>query len=241
MNVKPRHVVFTTDKRLRDIFFCDRNRLLLLFEAAKQTLFYIFNRNNGKNNTFKPGIILTLLTFGRALNWNPHIHCLVTEGGVNDDHLYKPINYIHYESLRKSFMKLILDLLSDSFVKDSIAYVKFRKLVNTIYSDKKNGFYVHAPSPKSKNGNDAVVNYILRYTGRPIMTQSRILRYDARNKSIYYYYEDHETNESIEVKEHVFDFIKKLLIQIPESQFKMIRYCGIYATCCHPHKNTVTH
>lgn len=136
LNVKHRHVVFTIDEHLRDIFFCVRNRLHLLFEAAKQTLFYIFNRNNG---------------------------------------------------------------------------------------------------------NDAVVNYILRYTGRPIMAQSRILHYDARNQSIHYYYEDHETNESIEVKEHVFDFIKKLFIHVPESQFKMIRYCGIYATCCHPHKNTVTH
>lgn len=240
LDVKHRHIVFTIDERLRDFFLVDRNRLHLLFEAVKQTLFYVFNRNNGKDDTFKPGIIMTLHTFGRALNWNPHIHCLVTEGGVNDAHHYKPIYYIHYASLRKSFMKLILDYLSNSFNPDSKEYFQFRKLVNQIYSDKENGFYVYAPPMKSKNGNDAVVDYILRYTGRPVMAQSRIIHYDALRKGIHYFYEDHETNESVEVKEHIFKFMKKLLLHIPESQFKMIRYCGIYATCNHSHKDTLS-
>lgn len=45
--------------------------------------------------------------------------------------------------------------------------------------------------------------------------------------------------ERIEVSEHVFKFMKRLLIHIPESQFKMIRYCGIYATCFTSYKGPV--
>ena len=30
---------------------------------------------------FVPGFICVLHTFGRPLEWNPHIHCLITEGG----------------------------------------------------------------------------------------------------------------------------------------------------------------
>lgn len=58
----------TIDKYLRDYFLIDHNRLNPLFEAVKQTLFYRFNRNNCKYDTFKSGILLTLHTFGHALN-----------------------------------------------------------------------------------------------------------------------------------------------------------------------------
>ncbi len=44
---------------------------------------------------------------------------------------------------------------------------------------------------KNKKGKEAVVNYIIRYTGRPVMVQSRILDYDKTTKQIHYYYEDH--------------------------------------------------
>ena len=70
------------------------------------------------------------------------------------------------------------------------------------------------------------------------MAASRILSYDYHKKSIHYYYEDHKTEKRIEVKESVIDFMKKLVTHIPESQFKMIRYYGLYATCNHLHKST---
>ncbi|MDD3049421.1 MAG: transposase, partial [Bacilli bacterium] len=34
-------------------------------------------------------------------------------------------------------------------------------------------------------------------------------------------------------------FMKKLIVHIPEAQFKMIRYYGIYATCKHLHKKEI--
>lgn len=92
---------------------------------------------------------------------------------------------------------------------------------------------------KSKSGKDAVVSYIIRYTGRPVMASSRILNYDKDKKMIHYYYEHHKTKERIDVEEDIFEFMKKLIMHIPEAQFEMIRYYGIYATCNHHHKDEV--
>ncbi len=36
------------------------------------------------------GIVCVLRTFGRPLNWNPHIHMLVTEGAV----LVRPRSFV---------------------------------------------------------------------------------------------------------------------------------------------------
>lgn len=239
LSVKHRHVVFTIDERLRDYFLRDRKLLNVLFDSVKETLFYTFDKMNGKSHTFKPGFILTLHTFGRALNFNPHIHCLVTEGGMDEENHYKAINYINYETLRKSFMKQLLDNIK-KFYADHPKYLhKIKSLIDQLYKDQKNGFYVNAPKMKSKSGKDAVVSYIIRYTGRPVMASSRILNYDKDKKMIHYYYEHHKTKERVDVEEDIFEFMKKLIVHIPEAQFKMIRYYGIYATCNHHHKDEV--
>ena len=36
-----------------------------------------------KSQKFTPGFISVLHTFGRDLKWNPHIHCLISEGGLS--------------------------------------------------------------------------------------------------------------------------------------------------------------
>ncbi|MDY5252548.1 MAG: transposase [Erysipelotrichaceae bacterium] len=187
---------------------------------------------NGKSKTFTPGIIMSLHTFGRSLCWNPHIHCLLTEGGMDQDGKYKKITYICYESLRKSFMKVLLDKMKDYFVSHAPNELDgFKLLVNQLYKKDKNGFYVNAPKMKNQKGKDATVNYIIRYCGRPAMAQSRITAYDNDNAMVDYYYEDHATQEYVEVHEDVITFIKKLVQHIPEEQFKMVRYYGLYATC----------
>lgn len=236
LDVSYRHIVFTIDEKLRLFFLRDRNMLNLLFSSVRDTLFYVFDKINGKKDTFTPGIIMVLHTFGRALNWNPHIHCLVTEGGMNKKHIYKNINFINYESLRKSFMRTLLYNMRDYFNEDSTKQNEFKKLISKLYNEHNDGFYVYAPPLENKKGKDAIINYVLRYTGRPVMAESRITNYDKENKIIQYYYEDHKTEERVDVKEHVHLFMKKLLIHIPEKQFKMIRYYGIYATSNHSHK-----
>ena len=121
-----------------------------------------------------------------------------------------------------------------------LRHQELKNLINQLYKDNSEGFYVNAPNMKGKNGKDAVVNYIIRYTGRPVMASSRILSYDHATKTIRYYYEDHKTEERIEVEENVITFMKKLVVHIPESQFKMIRYYGLYVTSNHVHKEKIS-
>lgn len=68
------------------------------------------------------------------------------------------------------------------------------------------------------------------------MAQSRILNYDGTY--VTYYYERHEDGKRIVETIHVFDFIKKLIIHIPDTNFKVIRYYGLYAKK-HKHINKI--
>ena len=219
INCNHRHIVFTIPEELRIFFRKKRSLLNLLFTAASRTVLDWFYSLN-KSQNFKPGIITALHTFGRDLKWNPHIHMLITEGASGNSVVWRKFNYFPYIMLRKKWQTCLLSLLESYLGKNF-----FRKFKNQIYSNTPDGFYVYAkPNLSSKHD---VVNYIIRYIGRPVMAQSRILDYDGN--SITFWYQRHEDNKKVVETISVFEFIQRLIIHIPDKNFKMLRYYGIYA------------
>lgn len=100
-----------------------------------------------------------------------------------------------------------------------------RKIKNDIYKNHSDGFYVRAkPNPCTP---DMTIKYISRYLGRPVIAASRIDKYDG--EFVTFHYTRHEDNKTIEECVLAPDFIKRLIIHIPEKHFKMLRYYGIYA------------
>jgi len=79
INCNHRHITFTISDVLWPLFQKDRTLLNLLFLAVEKTLLSWFFELN-KSESFTPGFISTLHTFGRDLKWNTHIHTLITEG-----------------------------------------------------------------------------------------------------------------------------------------------------------------
>ena len=157
---------------------------------------------------------------------------------MSEQGTYKNIHYIHYEQLRKSFQKELFDQLcgyTDVFGGKNAFYT----LKNRSYQNHENGFYVHAPSQKNyqnnPQGEKQVINYILRYTGRPVMAQ-RIEAYDRDSQIIMYWYDPHEGGDTVHVTENVLVFIGKLIQHIMPAHFKSIRYAGIYAARDHKYR-----
>lgn len=214
-----RHVIFTIPEELRIVFQKDRNLLELLPKCAAEVIKSWYLDKN-KKEKFVPGIVAVIHTFGRDLKWNPHVHILVTEGGMGEITAWKRVNFLPYEMLRKRWQKLLLDALESELGKRS-----FRHLKNKLYKNLEDGFYVHGKN-EVKDAKDAI-KYVGRYTGRPAISESRIIKYDG--KKVTFWYERHEDNKRIEVELDALEFIKKVIIHIPEKNFKMIRYYGIYA------------
>ncbi len=103
-----RHCVFTIDERLRHFFLEDRPLLGCLFQAVRSVVLLLFRKLN-KSKNFVPGFICVLHTFGRSLQWNPHIHCLITEGGFSDDSFWRNVKHFSYTFLRSAFQTALLN------------------------------------------------------------------------------------------------------------------------------------
>ena len=220
INVKHRHIVFTIPEELRKFFGIDRQRLKILPKCAARAVTSWMHSLN-KKEEFTPGIVTVIHTFGRDLKWNPHVHMMVTEGGKGNITEWRHIRYISYESLRKRWQKILLDEVTS--ISGNTKEVK--SLKNKLYKEKDKGFYVYAKT-EIKSAKTAA-KYVGRYVGRPAIAESRILKYDGKN--VTYKYTRHEDNKVIVETVHVYEFIKRIIRHIPEKNFKMIRYFGIYS------------
>ena len=108
--VRHRHCVFTIPEELRHFFKDKRILLDCLFNAVHSVVSRMFYSVN-KSKNFTPGFICVLHTFGRPLEWNPHIHCLISEGGHSDDGEWRNIHHFNYKLLRESFRTVLLNEL----------------------------------------------------------------------------------------------------------------------------------
>ena len=82
LDVPHHHLVFTIPAQLRNIFLYDRSLLNLLFTASSRTVLDWCGETGG----YLPGVCSVLHTFGSDLKFNPHIHLLITSGGLAHDH-----------------------------------------------------------------------------------------------------------------------------------------------------------
>ncbi len=202
-----RHLVFTIDENLRHFFLEDRSLLNCLFQAVRSVILELFHKmNKGKN--FVPGFVCVLHTFGRPLEWNPHIHCLLTEGAFSDDGFWRTVTYFNYTYLRKAFQTALLNEMEKHLG------LSFKKTKSSVYQKDKNGFYVYA-KPNLCDTN-IVIKYISRYLGRPTIASSRIDSYDGQN--VTFHYNKHEDDSYVEKTLPVLDFIQLLIQHIAHTR-----------------------
>jgi hypothetical protein len=109
LDVPHRQVVFTISKSLR-IFFKFRRRLLWeLCRSAARALTVYLEALTGEE--LVPGIFVVVQTFGDRINFHPHLHLLVTEGGVDRAGIFHRLPRLDDARLAEIFAREVLALL----------------------------------------------------------------------------------------------------------------------------------
>ena len=226
INVKHRHITFTIPNDLNYWFFDDLTTNDILFVSVNETLYSIVNGKVKKKYKYKytPGFFSFLHTFGRPLNFNPHIHVIIAEGVVDKNNNFKKFSHFNYDALSKRFMKILLDNMEKYFGKNT-----FKDIKNKMYLKYKNGFYVNNKLEDDGykfNSIEDLIRYVTRYCSRPVIAESRILNYDGNN--VLWFYTDHKHEQYHEVNETAESFITKILRHLLPKNYKSIRYYGFY-------------
>lgn len=243
--VKHRHFVFSIPKELRKYFRLHRTLLNELFKVVHASFkMLIQNSKKRKRERWTHGMISVMHTYGRDMKWNPHIHALVAERVYDQFNTHHKYDYFHFNQLRRIYQFKLLNTMS-SYLKanDTKLYHEFIPLSKYLIKKYPDGFYTYGPDidDYAEDGKamsaKAVAEYIARYASHPAIAESRIVDIDYDKHEITWIYDPHEDDKKPKgeklgrqtITEHVFDFMIRLIMHIPDKGFHLIRYQGFYA------------
>ena len=201
-----------------------------------------FQRNNWKVDG---GFLSVLHTWGSALNWHPHLHVLVSAGGV--DHAtgrWKPVRRDYsfpVKLLSKVFRAILLSRIealdrdSEMVWPDGWRSVEERRQRRVALCGRNFNVFSKATLGNTR----AVVRYLARYTSRIAMSNSRLVSVDTEKREVTFRWKDYRNEGQIQErtmsgKRFIWLFTRHL---VPKG-YRRVRYFGWLAggqTGAHSH------
>jgi len=213
------HVVFTVPAELNPTFLNNqRDVYALLFQAASETVLELCA--DRKYLGAKPGITAVLHTWGQNLQFHPHVHMIVTGGGLTPDAKWRKSRqdfFLPIHVLSAKFRGKFLALLKKKFPGTDKA------LLDVCYAKK---WVVYCKPPFGNP--EHVVAYLGRYTHRVAISNSRIL--SMENGKVTFLWRDYAHGNAMkQMSLDTEEFIRRFLLHILPSGFCKIRHYGLFA------------
>ncbi len=230
------HVVVTLPSLFRPL--SKRNKRViynLLFRVSSKVIQDWFKKVHGLDC----GIVSVLHSSGSDLKYHPHVHMIVTGGGLdasnklgllggkylmNHKHLSKMIRWRFHKELYALYESGSLDLAVNathsSYLKSLFSRVNKGKWIVSIQ--------------EGLSDASSIVKYVGRYTKRACISEYKLLSYS--NEQVRFLYNDYKNSKRgekpkvSEISLHYVEFFDRLLEHLPEKSFRMVRYYGIYST-----------
>jgi len=213
LDVPHRQVVFTIPRMLRLFFKYNRKLLGSLCRLALRSLTSYFAAVTGSE--LMPGVIAAIQTFGTRINFHPHLHFLVTEGGVDQAGVFHRISRIDDSRLAELFAREVLGFLVG------------RELLSPEWAERilswhHTGFNVHSRvRAKTKTQAERVGKYMIR----PLLSLERLSLDEREGRVCYRYGKEAKEVEGMDYLE----FIARITSHIPDKGQVTVRYYGLYA------------
>jgi len=232
------HLVFTLPAPISNLAYYNQSVIYnLLFQAAAQTLQII--AKDPKHLGAKIGVTLVLHTWGSAMTHHPHVHGVVTGGGLSIDGeqwiACKPGFFLPVRVLSRLYRRLFLEKLTQAYQLNQLQFfaqqqaIKEEKpFMDWIKSLSQIEWVVYAKRPFA--GSAAVLAYLSRYTHRIAIANSRLLSMDK--KAITFKFKNYRCKKAkryTSMTLTVDEFIRRFLIHVLPGGFHRIRHYGFIA------------
>ena len=219
------HVVFTIPQELNVYCIHHPKELYnILFEASKETIEAF--ANDEKHLGAKIGMISLLHTWGQNLSLHPHVHMIVTGGGLTDTGLWK-----HTKSKGQFLfpVKAMSVVYKNKFMEKLTQFLQFKnkamevKLRRELYNK---NWVVYAKQPFG--GPKQVIEYVGRYSHKIAISNHRIKNSaDGKVSFTYKDYADNSKQKLMTLDSE--EFLRRFCLHILPPKFTKIRHYGILA------------
>jgi hypothetical protein len=211
------HITATIPQELHPVF--RRNQKImysLLFETVSDALAQLTSDPKHLGGTV--GMLAVLHTWTASLLYHPHVHLLVTGGGV-DHHGQWVSSKNKYLVPVKALSKLIRGKFASRLKK---RHPQLHSSISTqVWSREWVSHSIHYG-----RGESCVLNYLARYVFRIAITNSRIISVDQTH--VTYKYKDRRAGTWRTCKVQGCEFIRRYLQHVLPKGFHKVRYYGIW-------------
>ena len=212
------HITATVPQGLRDLFRSHQKVFYdLLMKLTAQCIQDV--AGNPKHLGAMPGILAVLHTWTGTLTYHPHVHCLVTGGGVSPDGkdwiasrpgFFVPVRVLS-RHLRHLFKQTLQQKHPELFALVPAQVWEQEWVIHCIPWDE---------------GEQGVVDYLARYVFRIAITQRRILGMDDR--TVTFQYKDRKGNRQRTCRVEGTEFLRRFLQHVLPRGFHKVRYYGLW-------------
>jgi hypothetical protein len=228
------HVVFTVPEEIAAIAYQNKEIVYgILFRTAAETLRTI--AADPRHLGAEIGFFSVLHTWGQNLLHHPHLHCVVTGGGLSPDGSRwiagRAGFFLPVKVLSRLFRRLFLEALEKAFEAGELGFFgaleplrerdAFRRHLAPVW---KADWVVYAKPPFA--GPDQVLDYVGRYTHRVALSNDRLL--DIEDGKVRFRWKDYRHGSRQKTMTLDADeFIRRFLLHVLPDRFQRIRYYGL--------------
>ena len=214
------HVTVTVPEELRDTLRShQRDGYALLMKAAAEAIVELARDRRHVGATV--GVLAVLHTWTQQLIYHPHVHCLVTSGGVSDDGA-------NWRPARRAFLFPVKALAK--LVRGKLRAALRKKRPDLVVPDAvwSKPWVVHC-TPWGE-GDEAVLDYLARYVFRVAITNSRIVGLDDEAVTIRHKHRKSNRWRTSRIPGQ--EFMRRFLQHVLPKGLHKVRYFGLW----HPAK-----
>jgi hypothetical protein len=212
------HLTATVPQGLRDLFRSHQKVFYdLLISLTAQCVMDV--AANPKHLGAMPGILAVLHTWTGTLSYHPHVHCLVTGGGVSPEGrdwiatrpgfflpvrvLSRRLRHLFQETLRKHHPQLLAQVPPQVWQQEWV--------INCL------------PWGEGQQG---VLDYLARYVFRIAITERRILA--MGDQTVTFQYKDRKADRQRTCTLEGTEFVRRFLQHVLPRGFHKVRYYGLW-------------
>ena len=218
--VSYRHVVLTVPDLLRPTFFQNPALLPFLIQTGHACLQDTLATSSRQQLDI--GSIIVLQTAGRPGNYNPHLHILLTAGGLTPHHSWKNVSYFPFPILHRKWQFHLL-----SMIRQQLPAPATNVLIDRAWKNYPSGFVAFVEKGDTPPNRRGLALYLAKYVVSPPISIHRIERYDGL--TVRYWYRDHKSGQIKHETLPVLIFIGRMVQHILPKGFQRIRYYGLHA------------
>jgi len=225
------HVIFSLPHVFLPLWEFNRAAMAqMLFDAARCSLLALCadERHLGA----MPGLLMALHTWGRNLSQHPHLHCLVSAGGLDATDTWHDTRrkfLLPVEPLRQAFRGRFLAALQRALREHHLALPgqQDQQHCQSLIDAQWHAHWNLEIKPPYAHGR-GVALYLSRYIkGGPLGSDRRLHLKDGQ---VSFAYLDHRQGKRKNLTLPATEFIARVLWHSPPKGLRTVRYAGLYAT-----------